>query len=120
MGAVSLFTKRSEKMTKPSNQTTFSRREIIAFAGVGAAVTLFGACANDSTRTQQKFAAVTANGLPEYVQKRTAGLYQLDANAPTRRSHENPEIVAIYSEFLGEPLSEVSEKLLHTTYTPRV
>ena len=44
-------------------------------------------------------------------------LYQLDGQAPLRFSHENPQVQALYREFLGEPLSEVSEHLLHTDHT---
>jgi iron-only hydrogenase group A len=36
-----------------------------------------------------------------------------------RKSHENPEIKAIYQKFLGEPLGQKSHHLLHTEYTPR-
>ena len=31
-----------------------------------------------------------------------------------RFSHENPSIKAIYKDYLGEPLSEIAEELLHT------
>jgi len=55
----------------------------------------------------------------EYIAKRAAGLYQLDKEMPIRKSHANPEIKQIYSEFLGKPLSEKSEHLLHTTYSNR-
>ena len=37
-----------------------------------------------------------------------------------RKSHENPEVVAIYKEFLGEPNGHKSHELLHTHYTERV
>ena len=44
-------------------------------------------------------------------------LYQLDRQAPLRFSHENPQVQALYREFLGKPLSEISEHLLHTDHT---
>ncbi len=56
---------------------------------------------------------------PEIREKRTASIYKVDADMPIRKSHENPEIIQIYKEFLGEPLGELSHKLLHTRYTPR-
>jgi len=31
----------------------------------------------------------------------------------------NPAIKQIYAELMGEPLGEVSHRLLHTHYTPR-
>lgn len=41
-------------------------------------------------------------------------LYGLDKVAKYRNSHENPQISAIYEEYFGSPLSEKSERLLHT------
>ena len=43
-------------------------------------------------------------------------LYQLDREAPMRVSHENPQVQALYREFLGAPLSERAESLLHTDH----
>lgn len=51
--------------------------------------------------------------------KRIAGLYKDDQQSEVRGSHLNPEIIQIYKEFLGEPLSETSHKYLHTKYTAR-
>ena len=48
--------------------------------------------------------------------KRIASLYQADERAQYRNSMDNPEIGTIYHEFFKEPLSMLSEKLLHTTY----
>lgn len=53
------------------------------------------------------------------VEKRTEALYQVDANLPIRKSHENPAIKAIYEEYLEAPLGEKSHKLLHTKYSNR-
>ncbi|MDY2625393.1 MAG: [FeFe] hydrogenase, group A [Coriobacteriales bacterium] len=41
-------------------------------------------------------------------------LYGLDKRLDLRFSHENPEIVTCYRDFLGKPLSEKAEQLLHT------
>ncbi len=51
--------------------------------------------------------------------KRIAGLYNDDEKSTVRRSHENPEIVQIYKDFLGEPLSHKAHELLHTKYIER-
>ncbi|MGM0461826.1 MAG: NADH-dependent [FeFe] hydrogenase, group A6 [Fibrobacterota bacterium] len=51
--------------------------------------------------------------------KRTAGIYQDDAKSVVRCSHENPEIITAYKEFIGEPNSEKAHELLHRTYTER-
>lgn len=50
---------------------------------------------------------------------RAKALYRSDESKTLRSSYENPEIKAIYADFLGKPLSEKSEELLHTTYTDR-
>lgn len=52
----------------------------------------------------------------EWAADRAKILYELDANAPLRFSHENPEVQALYRDFLGEPLSEKSYHLLHTDH----
>jgi len=50
---------------------------------------------------------------------RIAAIYKEDEGRPIRKSHENPAIQAIYKEFLGAPLGEISHHLLHTKYTKR-
>ena len=50
---------------------------------------------------------------------RNEAIYKADAGMPLRKSHENPEIVAIYQDFLGEPLGHKSHELLHTSYVRR-
>lgn len=52
-------------------------------------------------------------------QKRIDSLYQRDQAMALRKSHENPEIIKIYDEFLGKPLSGLAEKMLHTIYSDR-
>jgi len=46
-------------------------------------------------------------------QLRAGALYQRDARQEVRLSCDNPEIKAVYDEFLGKPLDETSEQLLH-------
>ncbi len=55
----------------------------------------------------------------EIRKKRAAGIYEEDEGLPLRKSHENPEVTAIYESFLHEPLGHKSHDLLHTHYTPR-
>ncbi len=50
---------------------------------------------------------------------RIAAIYKEDEGKPMRKSHVNPEVKAIYDEFLKKPLGEKSHHLLHTKYTPR-
>ncbi|HNX21510.1 MAG TPA: NADH-dependent [FeFe] hydrogenase, group A6 [Bacteroidales bacterium] len=50
---------------------------------------------------------------------RTDATYREDEGMKFRKSHDNPEVKAIYEEFLGEPNGHKSHKLLHTYYTER-
>ena len=43
-------------------------------------------------------------------------LWGLDKNAKVRFSHENPDVQALYAEYLEKPLGEKSHHLLHTEY----
>ena len=52
----------------------------------------------------------------EIRKKRIASLYEIDKSLPYRKSHENPDIITLYKDFLGEPLSDKSHHLLHTNY----
>ena len=50
----------------------------------------------------------------DFAAQRGQQLYQLDAESPIRFSHENPDVQALYREYLGQPLSEKAHHLLHT------
>ena len=50
---------------------------------------------------------------------RIAAIYKEDEGKPIRKSHKNPEVAAIYEEYLKKPLGEKSHHLLHTRYTAR-
>ncbi|MBP3635630.1 MAG: iron hydrogenase small subunit [Bacilli bacterium] len=52
----------------------------------------------------------------EVKQKRIQALYNRDKSNKFRFSHENPDVIMVYNEFLGSPLSKKSEGLLHTKY----
>ncbi|WP_416327027.1 [FeFe] hydrogenase, group A [[Eubacterium] hominis] len=52
----------------------------------------------------------------EIRQQRIDALYDKDAHVTLRNSHDNPQIQLVYQEFYKEPLSEIAEKLLHTSY----
>ena len=41
----------------------------------------------------------------------------MDAKAPVRFSHENPEVRALYNAYFHKPLSHRSHELLHTDLT---
>jgi iron-only hydrogenase group A len=48
--------------------------------------------------------------------KRIDGLYRKDEKQTIRCSADNPDLQAIYKEFLGKPLGPLSHELLHTSY----
>ncbi len=52
-------------------------------------------------------------------QRRIDAIFKEDEQKEHRKSHENPEIVQIYQDFLSEPLGHKSHELLHTEYTER-
>jgi NADH-quinone oxidoreductase subunit G len=56
------------------------------------------------------------HGNYETVKKRQQALYEADRNMEYRKSHENPGILKLYEEFLGEPYGEKARDLLHTYY----
>ncbi|MGM0379260.1 MAG: NADH-dependent [FeFe] hydrogenase, group A6 [Bacillota bacterium] len=52
-------------------------------------------------------------------EKRAKALYDEDKCLEYRKSHQNPEIIKIYEDFLENPNSELAHKLLHTHYHKR-
>ena len=60
-----------------------------------------------------------AKNADETRKSRIAALYQRDSSMTLRTSHENPEIKEVYEAFYGQPLSEMAEKMLHTSYQDR-
>lgn len=59
------------------------------------------------------------HGDSSILKARAKALYEEDKNKPIRVSHENPYIIQLYEEFLGEPNSEKAHHLLHTHYFDR-
>ncbi|MDH6343689.1 NADP-reducing hydrogenase subunit HndD [Parabacteroides sp. PFB2-12] len=53
------------------------------------------------------------------IKRRASALYKEDADKARRKSHENPYIISLYKEYLGEPCGPLSHKLLHTHYYDR-
>ena len=56
------------------------------------------------------------HGNSEIIKKRFEATYEEDRNKPIRKSHENPSIIKLYKEYLGEPCGHKSHELLHTHY----
>jgi iron-only hydrogenase group A len=66
---------------------------------------------------------IGGGGQPRYTDdsvrlKRMEAIFAEDEGKELRKSHNNPQIAQIYSEFLGSPLGERSHQLLHTHYNP--
>ena len=51
--------------------------------------------------------------------ERAKALYAEDKSMKIRKSHENPDIIKLYKEFLGEAGGHKAHELLHTHYTER-
>ena len=56
------------------------------------------------------------HGNSEIIKKRLEAIYEEDRNKPIRKSHENPSVIQLYKEYLGEPCGHKSHELLHTHY----
>ena len=56
------------------------------------------------------------HGNSKIIKKRFDATYEEDRNKPIRKSHENPSIIKLYKEYLGEPCGHKSHELLHTHY----
>ena len=61
-------------------------------------------------------AASRSTTAQSWLRSRGNILWELDANAPIRFSHENPDVQALYREYLEKPLGERSHHLLHTDH----
>ena len=59
------------------------------------------------------------HGNADILKKRQMAIYTEDKNKVIRKSHENPYILKLYEEFLGNPMSEKAHHLLHTEYFDR-
>ena len=54
-----------------------------------------------------------------HARDRQKGLYAIDSHMPRRQSHNNPQVIRLYDEYLGEPNSHKAHDLLHTHYSDR-
>ncbi len=53
------------------------------------------------------------------IEARMQSLYKIDDTETLKVSHKNPEVIELYTNFLGEPLQHRSHELLHTKYSKR-
>lgn len=59
------------------------------------------------------------NDVEESKIDRTNSIYNIDKSMPLRKSHLNPEVKALYDEYLEKPNSHMAHELLHTHYEKR-
>ncbi len=59
------------------------------------------------------------NILDAYISKRASILYSEDEKQTIRQSHNNPDIIKLYNDYLEKPGSEKAEELLHTFYNSK-
>ncbi len=57
--------------------------------------------------------------LEEFREKRSQGLHDIDKKRVVRNALDNKELKILYKEYLTKPLSEISLKLLHTSYSDK-
>jgi NADH-quinone oxidoreductase subunit G len=56
---------------------------------------------------------------PLILEKRMHAIYELDKQAPQRRSYENQQVQKLYASDLKSPNSSIANALLHTSYAAR-
>lgn len=52
-------------------------------------------------------------------QRRAMGLLGYDERLNLRYSYKNPDVIKVYDEMFGYPMSDVAKNVLHTTYKPK-
>jgi NADP-reducing hydrogenase subunit HndD len=75
-----------------------------------------GGCVNGGGQPQQ---SGTVRNFTDIRALRAKALYDIDANMPFRKSHENESIKTLYDDYLGKPGSHKAHEILHTTYVKR-
>ncbi len=75
-----------------------------------------GGCVNGGGQPQQP--ASVQNSV-DIRALRAKAMYTADEKGVIRKSHENPEIIALYKDFYGEPNSHLAHECLHTKYINR-
>ena len=56
-------------------------------------------------------------GTIDVRRKRAEAMYSIDEKSKIRKSHENPILKQIYSEYIGVPGGHKAHEILHTTYS---
>jgi ferredoxin hydrogenase small subunit len=102
-----------------------TRREFLKALGISSAVLTVGLpeIVYSEETTTNFFETPVGRARLELIQARQKAQYKDDVIMREKfkiaASHENPTIKKFYQEFAHHPLSEVSEKILHTSYKKR-
>ncbi|MGN1155133.1 MAG: iron hydrogenase small subunit, partial [Agathobacter sp.] len=72
-----------------------------------------GGCVNGGGQPHQK---ASVRMVKDIRQERALNLYRLDKRNALHKSHENPEVQQLYTEYLGEYGSEKAHAYLHTQF----
>ncbi len=75
-----------------------------------------GGCVNGGGQPQQPASVLNSVDIKAL---RAKAMYTTDEAGVMRKSHENPEIMALYKDFYGEPNSHLAHECLHTKYIDR-
>jgi ferredoxin hydrogenase small subunit len=85
------------------------RRNFLKSVSVGISVMIVGYRATANVYAEAK----------DYISSRIDSVYGHDRIMKYRKSQDNPMVKKLYADFLEHPMSEKSEKLLHSTYVDR-
>ena len=75
-----------------------------------------GGCVNGGG---QPYQPASVRNFVDLKALRAAALYKDDENLPLRKSHENPVVKTLYSEYFEKPGSHKAHEILHTHYVAR-
>ncbi len=75
-----------------------------------------GGCINGGGQPQQ---SAEVRSWTDLIGLRSSALYKNDERNTIRRSHQNPDIIRLYKEFLDKPGSRRAHEILHTSYVAR-
>ncbi len=75
-----------------------------------------GGCINGGGQPTQP---ASVRNFVDFKGLRAKALYTQDEREHLRKSHENPEIIQLYSDYLGKPGSHRAHEILHTQYVAR-
>ena len=75
-----------------------------------------GGCVNGGG---QPFVPAAVKNFTDVRAIRAKALYAEDEALTIRKSHQNPSVIELYKEYLGEPGSEKAHHILHTSYVAR-